>query len=133
DTATRSAAVAHLTDAWPAAMEAQPGLERLREGLAEAGKIWTLHADRSAAGNAEGLRRLLLAIVRDMRVVFILLAEQLVELRRADALPDEQRRELARRAADIHAPLANRLGIWQLKWELEDLAFRHLNPDTYRR
>jgi GTP pyrophosphokinase len=49
------------------------------------------------------------------------------------ALPDHERRELAQLTSDIHAPLANRLGIWQLKWELEDLAFRYLEPDTYRR
>jgi GTP pyrophosphokinase len=133
DGPTRAAAVAHLLDDWVSAMASQPGVERLRDGLAEAQRIWSLHADPSAAGNAEGLRRLLLAIVRDLRVVFILLAEQLVELRRADALDEPARRELARRSADIHAPLANRLGIWQLKWELEDLAFRYLNPETYRR
>src|SRR5690606_26781502 len=133
DAATRAAAVAHLLDCWPQALEAQPGAERLREGLAEAGRIWRLHADRPAPGNAEGLRRLLLAIIRDLRVVFVLLAEELVQLRHADRLPEEERRELARRAADILAPLANRLGIWQLKWELEDLAFRCLNPETYRR
>lgn len=133
DDATRAAAIAHGLGDWTAALDAHPGLERLREGLAEAERIWTLHADRPAAGNAEGLRRLLLAIVRDLRVVFILLSEQLVELRGATRLPEAQRRELARRAADIHAPLANRLGIWQLKWELEDLAFRYLNPETYKR
>jgi GTP pyrophosphokinase len=133
DQATRTAAVAHLLGEWPAAMQSQPGLERLRDGLAEAEKIWALHADPTATGNAEGLRRLLLAIVRDLRVVFILLSEQLVALRHADRLPEAQRRELARLSADIHAPLANRLGIWQLKWELEDLAFRFLNPDTYLR
>jgi GTP pyrophosphokinase len=133
DAPTRAAAVAHMLDCWPAAIEAQPAAERLREGLAEADRIWRLHADRPAAGNAEGLRRLLLAIVRDLRVVFVLLAEQLVQLRRATRLSNDHQRELARRAADILAPLANRLGIWQLKWELEDLAFRCLNPDTYRR
>ncbi len=133
DAATRAAAVAHRLGCWPEALQAQPGAERLREGLAEAGRIWRLHADRPATGNAEGLRRLLLAIVRDLRVVFILLAEQLVELRHSHRLPEADQRELARRSADILAPLANRLGIWQLKWELEDLAFRCLNPDTYRR
>ncbi|KAG0923206.1 hypothetical protein G6F31_019604 [Rhizopus arrhizus] len=54
-------------------------------------------------------------------------------MRAADKLDDEQRRALAQLTRDIHAPLANRLGIWQLKWELEDLAFRHLEPETYRR
>ncbi len=72
----------------------------------------------------KGSRRLLLAIIRDLRVVFILLARQLVEMRAAGDLPEEERRALAQLTADIHAPLANRLGIWQLKWELEDLAFQ---------
>src|SRR5690606_4228936 len=90
-------------------------------------QVWALHAERLGRGaGSEGLRRLLLAIVRDLRVVPILLARQLARLRAADALPEPERRALAQLTRDIHAPLANRLGIWQLKWELEDLAFRHL-------
>ncbi len=104
----------------------------LVEGQRAAEKVWTLYAARSGTA-AEGLRRLLLAIIRDLRVVFILLARQLVMMRRAGDLAEEERRALAQMTADIHAPLANRLGIWQLKWELEDLAFRYLQPDTYRR
>src|SRR5690606_36196286 len=102
-------------------------------GQRAANQVWTLHAERPAAGNTEGLRRLLLAIVRDLRVVPILLARQLARMRHAAALPEAERQALARLTRDIHAPLANRLGIWQLKWELEDLAFRHLEPETYRR
>jgi len=84
------------------------------------------------SSRAEGLRRLLLALIADMRVVLIALAWQLARLRQARALPPEQRRALAHETQIIHAPLANRLGIWQLKWELEDLSFRFLEPDTYR-
>jgi GTP pyrophosphokinase len=105
----------------------------LVEGQRAAEKVWTLYAARSGAGAAEGLRRLLLAIIRDLRVVFILLARQLVMMRRAETLAEDDRRALAQLTADIHAPLANRLGIWQLKWELEDLAFRYLQPENYRR
>ncbi|MGJ4804456.1 RelA/SpoT family protein [Luteimonas sp. SDU82] len=105
----------------------------LLEGQRAANQVWTLHAEASGAGNTEGLRRLLLAIVRDLRVVPILLARQLARMRHADALPESERQALARLTRDILAPLANRLGIWQLKWELEDLAFRHLEPETYRR
>ncbi|MET0616548.1 MAG: HD domain-containing protein, partial [Luteibacter sp.] len=111
----------------------KPTLRRLVEGQGEAEKVWALHAQRGPASGAEGLRRLLLAIIRDLRVVFVLLARQLAAMRTAMALPDPERRELAQLTSDIHAPLANRLGIWQLKWELEDLAFRYLEPDTYRR
>ena len=109
------------------------GVRDLVDGQQAAEKVWSLHATRSSAGSAEGLRRLLLAIIRDLRVVFILLARQLVRMRAAANLPPEQRHELAQLTADIHAPLANRLGIWQLKWELEDLVFRYLHGETYRR
>jgi GTP pyrophosphokinase len=109
-----------------------PELQRLVEGQFAAQKVWALHAQREA-GSAEGLRRLLLAIIRDLRVVFVLLARQLARMRAAAELPEAERLALARLTRDIHAPLANRLGIWQLKWELEDLAFRHLQPDTYKR
>ena len=104
----------------------------LIEGQRAAGKVWSLYSVRSGAGAAEGLRRMLLAIIRDLRVVFILLARQLVMMRNAGELDENDRRALAQLTADIHAPLANRLGIWQLKWELEDLAFRYLQPETYR-
>ncbi len=85
-----------------------------------------------AERSAEGLRRLLLALVNDVRVVLIELAWQLVQLRRAKT-NEEHARILAREALLIHAPLANRLGVWQLKWELEDLAFRFQEPEAYQR
>jgi GTP pyrophosphokinase len=108
-------------------------LQRLVAGQVAAERVWTLHAQRPPEGGSEGLRRLLLAIIRDLRVVFILLARQLARMRAASTFPESERQELARLTRDIHSPLANRLGIWQLKWELEDLAFRYLQPDTYRR
>lgn len=107
-------------------------LAPLVEGQREAEKVWILHRQRGR-GDPEGLRRLLLAIIRDLRVVFILLARQLVRLRRAAKAPEDDRRALAELTADIHAPLANRLGIWQVKWEMEDLCFRYLQPDVYKR
>ncbi len=105
----------------------------LIEGQQAAEKVWSLHAVRDARSGTEGLRRLLLAIVRDLRVVFILLARQLVRMRAAVHAEPSTQRALAQLTADIHAPLANRLGIWQLKWELEDLTFRFLQPDVYRK
>jgi len=108
-------------------------LRRLVAGQTAAERVWALHAQRRPEGGSEGLRRLLLAIIRDLRVVFILLARQLARMRAASTMPEEERQELARLTRDIHSPLANRLGIWQLKWELEDLAFRYLQPDTYKR
>ena len=120
---------------WEAQRAALPmELQRLVSGQQAAGQVWALHAQqRTPQAAVEGLRRLLLAIVHDLRVVFVLLARQLAQMRAAMALPPERAMELARLTRDIHAPLANRLGIWQLKWELEDLAFRFLQPQIYRR
>ncbi|HEU4662394.1 MAG TPA: HD domain-containing protein, partial [Dokdonella sp.] len=109
------------------------GTRALVEGQQAAERVWALYAAHGTVGGSEGLRRLLLAIIRDLRVVFILLARQLVHMRAATRAPEAEQRALARLTADIHAPLANRLGIWQIKWELEDLAFRFLQPDVYRR
>lgn len=109
-----------------------PGVVVLVEGQAAAAQVWALHAEQADTRNSEGLRRLLLAIVRDLRAVPILLARQLARMRAAERLPEQERRTLAQLTRDIHAPLANRLGIWQLKWELEDLAFRYLEPETYQ-
>ncbi|MFI4967433.1 MAG: RelA/SpoT family protein, partial [Gammaproteobacteria bacterium] len=82
--------------------------------------------------HAENLRKLLLAVVQDGRVILVLLAERLQELRAAKRAAPELQRRLALATREIYAPLANRLGIWQLKWELEDLAFRYLEPESYR-
>ena len=121
-----------LQPALKALVDRQPGIAGLVDGQNAAAQVWALHAERAASGNSEGLRRLLLSIVRDLRVVPILLARQLARMRAAAKLPAAERRLLAQLTRDIHAPLANRLGIWQLKWELEDLAFRFLEADTYR-
>ena len=129
DDETVAAAIAYDAKLADAPAELAP----LVEGQHEAERVWSLYSQRHQPGGAEGLRRLLLAIVRDLRVVFILLARQLATMRHAAARDAERRRELAQLSADIHAPLANRLGIWQLKWELEDLAFRYLQPETYQR
>ena len=108
-------------------------VEGLLDGQEAAEQVWALHAGQNAGRNGEGLRRLLLAIVQDVRVVSILLSRQLARLREAAHIfPSEQRR-LAQLTHDIHAPLANRLGIWQLKWELEDLSLRYLEPVVYKR
>ncbi len=87
---------------------------------------------RREHAQAESLRKMLLAMAEDVRVVFIKLADRLHNMRTLAALPEDRRRRIARETMDIFAPLANRLGIWQMKWELEDLAFRYLEPDTYR-
>jgi len=87
----------------------------------------------SEADHQENLRRMVLSIGEDIRVVLIVLAERLHEMRMLKHLPEEDRTLLARETEDIYAPLANRLGIWQIKWEMEDLCLRYLHPDDYRR
>ena len=81
----------------------------------------------------ETLRKMLLAVVSDPRLVLARLAEELVALRHARQLGAAERARRALEARAVYAPLANRLGVWQLKWELEDLAFRYLEADEYRR
>ncbi len=84
------------------------------------------------SSNAEGLRRLLFAMIHDVRLVLILLAEQLVLMRAAVDFDDETQQQLATSTMTYHAALANRLGVWQIKWELEDLSFRFLQPQQYQ-
>ncbi len=81
----------------------------------------------------EALRKMLLAFAQDIRVVLVRLASRLQSLRWLAQNKREPLPGLARETLDIYAPLANRLGIWQMKWELEDLAFRFEQPDTYKR
>lgn len=83
--------------------------------------------------NAEGFRRLLFAMINDVRLVLILLAEQLVLMRAAIKQDLAWQQQLANATMTYHAALANRLGVWQIKWELEDLSFRALQPEQYRK
>jgi GTP pyrophosphokinase len=109
--------------------------EPVRRQMADLEKLKHYESGQPLGGterSAEGLRRLLLALVKDVRVVLIDLSWQLVLLRRTRDGHDAAE-NLARETMLIHAPLANRLGIWQLKWELEDLAFRYLEPEQYRK
>ncbi|MDH4001141.1 MAG: bifunctional (p)ppGpp synthetase/guanosine-3',5'-bis(diphosphate) 3'-pyrophosphohydrolase [Xanthomonadales bacterium] len=137
DPVTISCAVVHVASLGGAVraeiLDALPG--QVRKQLEELNKLKHYESGQSESGterSAEGLRRLLLALVNDVRVVLIDLSWQLVLLRRARE-DTELAESLARETALIHAPLANRLGIWQLKWELEDLSFRYQEPAQYRK
>jgi GTP pyrophosphokinase len=93
-----------------------------------------LEEDRSRGADmaSETLRKTFLAMGEDVRVVLIKLADRLHNMRTLGYLPEAKRQRIAKQTLDIFAPLANRLGIWQVKWELEDLAFRHSEPETYK-
>ncbi|WP_274571094.1 bifunctional (p)ppGpp synthetase/guanosine-3',5'-bis(diphosphate) 3'-pyrophosphohydrolase [Neisseria leonii] len=92
-----------------------------------------LDTPEERAAQAEAMRKMLLAMVGDIRVVLIKLALRTRTLQFCNTLPDSPgKRALAKQTLDIFAPLANRLGVWQLKWQLEDLGFRHHNPEKYR-
>jgi GTP pyrophosphokinase len=111
------------------------GLSDIVSGLDQLGRVslppdWR-PGEALATSQSEALRRMLLAMASDVRLVLIRIAEQLYRLRTARDAPPEQQRSLAIETREIFAPLANRLGVWQLKWELEDLSFRYLEPETY--
>ena len=82
--------------------------------------------------HAESLRKMLVSMAEDIRVVLIKLADRLHNMQTLDALPPEKRKRIAQETLDIYSPLAHRLGIWEIKWRLDDLAFRHLNEEKYR-
>ncbi|MBI3959109.1 MAG: bifunctional (p)ppGpp synthetase/guanosine-3',5'-bis(diphosphate) 3'-pyrophosphohydrolase, partial [Chloroflexi bacterium] len=106
----------------------------LVDGVTKLNRIKELSNMRHSVADekAESLRKMFLAMVEDVRVVLIKLADRLHNMRTLQGQPDHKRRRIARETLEIFAPLANRLGIWQIKWELEDLSFRYLEPSTYR-
>ena len=115
-----------------------PQIANLVDGVTKLDQIEQEQSDRFKdsealrdAQESESLRKMFLAMAQDLRVVIIKLADRLHNMRTLDALEPDRRKSFARETMDIFAPLANRLGVWQWKWELEDLSLRHLDPTTY--
>jgi GTP pyrophosphokinase len=115
-----------------------PEVSKLVEGMTRLDKI-SSHLlegglDRVVESEAqvESLRKMFVVTAEDIRVVLIKLADRLHNMRTLKALDPEKQQKIARETMEIYAPLAHRLGIWQIKWQLEDLSFRYLQPDTYR-
>jgi GTP pyrophosphokinase len=105
----------------------------LIRGLARAGKIEMLSERANDAAATESLRKMLLAMADDVRVILIKLAERAVYLRSITKTDEATRRAAAETTRNLFAPLANRLGVFQIKWELEDLSFRFLEPELYKK
>ncbi|HRD48097.1 MAG: GTP diphosphokinase [Candidatus Competibacter sp.] len=109
------------------------GIALLVDGIAKLDAIGELHQNSQHAGRQlESLRKMLLAMAQDVRVVLIKLAMRLHTLRRLSQLPVGEQQRIAQETLDIFTPLANRLGIGRIKWEMEDLALRYLDPVTYK-
>jgi RelA/SpoT family (p)ppGpp synthetase len=141
DSTTVAAGLLHMViedpEAMPIDLEKEFGDEiaRLVKGMVKLSGLddsMEKPQERRSATDAENLRKMLLAMVDDPRVILIRLADRMQIMRTLKAVQDaERRRRVARETLDIFAPLAGRLGMYQLKWELEDLGFRHVNPKAY--
>ncbi len=109
---------------------------KLVDGVTKMGQIQEYRGQerrtKKERAQAESLRKMLIAMVDDVRVVLIKLADRTHNMRTLVHLREEKRQRIAKETMDIFAPLANRLGIWQIKWELEDLSFRYLEPELYK-
>jgi len=107
-------------------------IARLVEGVTKLSKVGGQRTSTQEQRQAEDLRKMFLAMATDLRVVVIKLCDRLHNMRTLAPLAPDKQLRIARQTMDIYAPLAHRLGIWQIKWELEDLAFKYLEPENHR-
>jgi GTP diphosphokinase / guanosine-3',5'-bis(diphosphate) 3'-diphosphatase len=106
---------------------------RLVDGVTRLGKIsWAGEDIARRESQAKNLRKMLVAMAEDIRVVFIKLADRLHNMQTLHVMSPQKQHRIAQETMEIYAPLAHRLGIWELKWQLEDLSFRYLEPEKYR-
>ncbi len=110
-------------------IEFGPEVCRLVEGVTKLSKY---NFSNRTEQQAENFRRMFLAMAKDIRVIVVKLADRLHNMRTLEFLPPGKQQQIAEETMEIFAPLANRLGIWRFKWELEDLSFKYLNRDAYR-
>jgi len=110
-----------------------PEIAKLVDGTTKFAKLTRASESSASEAHLQNLRKMLVAMAEDLRVVFIKLADRLHNLRTLEFLPPNRQQAIAQETMEIYAPLAHRLGIWEFKWQLEDLAFRYLEPEKYRR
>ncbi|MCJ7514769.1 MAG: HD domain-containing protein, partial [Dehalococcoidia bacterium] len=111
-----------------------PEVTKLVDGVTKLGKLSLRRGESTKQeSQAQNLRKMLIATAEDLRVLFIKLADRLHNMHTLDALSPEKRLSIAQETLEIYAPLAHRLGIWEIKWQLEDRAFSHLEPRQYHK
>lgn len=117
----------------PEELERRFGLavRKLVEGETKVSKLYKLANLEGEEKRAEDLRQMFIAMAEDVRIIIVKLADRLHNLRTLEHMPPEKQRRIAKETLEIYAPLAHRLGMGQLKWELEDLSFRYLHPEAY--
>ncbi len=109
------------------------GVAKLVDGVTRLGKIsWAAEEITRRESQAKNLTKMLVAMAEDIRVVFIKLADRLHNMLTLQYLPTEKQQRIAQETLEIYAPLAHRLGIWEVKWQLEDQALRYLKPEKYK-